>query len=145
LISGCWHPLTRAELGTALVRNFDDLPGIYRFFAGGDRSVRGFAYNSLSPEEPVVQSDGSTKMQQTGGRHLFTGSLEVARDLPHNLAGAAFFDIGNAFNKFGDPLEYSVGIGVRYRLPVVSMGMDIAQPLSRNAGPRLHLNISPKL
>lgn len=140
-----WHLLTRAELGASMVRNFNDLPGIYRFFAGGDRSVRGFAYNSLSPEEPVLQNDGTTKLQKTGGRYLFSGSVEMARDLPRNLAGAVFFDIGNAFNKFGDPMEYSVGVGVRYRLPVVSMGLDIAKPLSDNSGPRLHLNISPKL
>ena len=56
-----------------------------------------------------------------------------------------FFDVGNAFNRFGDPLEYSVGVGLRYRLPVVSLGLDMAQPLSTNDGPRLHLNISPKL
>ena len=140
-----WHLLTRAEAGASLVNNFDDLPGIYRFFAGGDRSVRGFAYNSLSPEELVVQADGTSKLQKTGGRYLLVGSVEVARDLPHDLAGAVFFDAGNAFNKFGDPMEYSVGIGIRYRLPVVSLGLDIAQPLSTGGGPRLHLNISPKL
>ena len=140
-----WHLLTRAELGTAVVRNFDDLPGIYRFFAGGDRSVRGFAYNSLSPEEPVVQTDGTTELQKTGGRHLLVGSIEIARDLPRNLAVATFFDIGNAFNQFGDPMEYSVGVGIRYRLPVVALGLDVAQPLSTNDSPRIHLNISPKL
>jgi translocation and assembly module TamA len=140
-----WHLLGRAEFGTAVVRNFDDLPGIYRFFAGGDRSVRGFAYNSLSPEEAVLQNDGSTKLEKTGGRHLLVGNIEVARDLPRDLAVAAFFDVGNAINKFGDPLEYSVGVGLRYRLPVVSLGLDVAQPLSTNDGPRVHLNISPKL
>ncbi len=93
----------------------------------------------------MLQTDGTTKLQKTGGRYLLAGSLEVARDLPHDLAAALFFDIGNAFNKFGDPMEYSVGVGVRYRLPVVSLGLDIAQPLSTNGGPRLHLNISPKL
>jgi translocation and assembly module TamA len=140
-----WHLLTRAEVGASAVNNFNDLPGIYRFFAGGDRSVRGFAYNTLSPEEPVVQTDGSTKLEKTGGRYLLVGSVEVARDLPHDLAAAVFFDVGNAFNKIGDPMEYSVGVGVRYRLPVVSLGLDIAQPLSSSGGPRLHINISPKL
>jgi hypothetical protein len=44
-----------------------------------------------------------------------------------------------------------VGLGVRLRLPVVSVGIDIAQSLttpdgtSRRPGPRLHLNFSPKL
>jgi translocation and assembly module TamA len=137
-----WHVLTRAEFGTSLVKNFDELPGIYRFFAGGDRSVRGFAYNGLSPEQVLP---GSPDPQKTGGRHLMVGSIELARDLPRNLAAATFFDIGNAFNKFSDPLEYSAGIGLRFRLPVVSLGLDIAQPLSRSGSPRLHLNISPKL
>jgi translocation and assembly module TamA len=144
-IGESWHLLARAEVGASIVRNFDDLPGIYRFFAGGDRSVRGFAYNSLSPEEPVLQDDGTTKLESTGGRYLLVGSVEMVRDLPHDLGAAVFFDAGNAFNKFGDPLEYSVGVGIRYRLPVVSLGLDIAQPLSTGGGPRLHLNISPKL
>jgi len=39
-----------------------------------------------------------------------------------------------------------VGIGFRLRLPVVTVGIDIAQPLSEGgAGPRLHINFSPKL
>ena len=64
---------------------------------------------------------------------------------------AAFTDVGNAFDNFGDPLMYSVGLGVRFRLPVVSVGLDVAQALTTPAGeterpgPRLHLNFSPKL
>jgi outer membrane protein assembly factor BamA len=59
--------------------------------------------------------------------------------------------VGNAFDSFGDPLMYSVGVGVRFRLPVVSVGLDVAQALTTPAGeterpgPRLHLNFSPKL
>jgi translocation and assembly module TamA len=54
-------------------------------------------------------------------------------------------DAGNAFNKFGDPLEYSVGIGVRYRLPFLSIGLDVAQSISEpDHGPRLHINFTPE-
>jgi translocation and assembly module TamA len=67
------------------------------------------------------------------------------RDLPLNLAVAGSFDAGNAFNSWGDKLEYSAGIGLRYRLPVVSIGLDVAKPLSTGGKYRLHLNISPKL
>jgi outer membrane translocation and assembly module TamA len=73
------------------------------------------------------------------------------RDLPKNFAVAVFGDVGNAFDSFGDPLMYSVGVGVRFRLPVVSVGIDVAQALTTPAGeterpgPRLHLNFSPKL
>jgi translocation and assembly module TamA len=152
-----WNTYVRGQLGTTWVSETTKLPGTERFFAGGDRSVRGFGYNDLSPLD-----DGGAKI---GGRHLFTGSAELIRDLPRNLALALFVDVGNAFDDFGDPLQYSAGIGVRFRLPVVSVGIDLAQPLTnprcRSAtpdprcrtepgfdsldGPRLHLNFSPKL
>ncbi len=44
-----WHLLLRTELGASTVNNVENLPGQYRFFAGGDRSVRGFAFDDLSP------------------------------------------------------------------------------------------------
>ena len=121
------------------------MPGTERFFAGGDRSVRGFGYNDLSPTRAGVK---------IGGKHMLTGSVEIERDLPRNLGVAAFLDAGNAFDKFGDPLAVSVGIGVRWRLPIVTLGIDIAQAISvprdplqpdrSLPGPRIHLNFSPK-
>ena len=85
------------------------------------------------------------KITDVGGKHLLVGSLEIVRDLPRNLAVATFFDVGNAFDHFGDKLEYAAGVGFRYRLPVVSLGVDVAKPLSTSGGWRLHLNITPKL
>ena len=82
---------------------------------------------------------------KVGGKDVVTGTVEVIRDLPRNFGIATFFDYGNAFNHFGDPLEYAAGVGFRVRLPVVTWGIDIAEPLSRNAGPRFHINFSPKL
>ena len=38
-----WHLLLRGELGATLVSEFSQLPTVFRFFAGGDNSVRGFA------------------------------------------------------------------------------------------------------
>jgi translocation and assembly module TamA len=130
-----------------------------RFFAGGDRSVRGFGFNELSPGDyvqakdaqgnPIFDSSGNPVLEavKVGGKNLMTGTVEVIRDLPRNLGIAVFADAGNAFDNFKSPrLEYSAGIGVRYRLPVVTMGIDIAQPLSEpGAKPRLHINFSPKL
>ena len=91
-------------------------------------------------------NDKVIEMKAVGGRHLAVGSVEFVRDLPWwNLAAATFFDFGNAFDHFGDRVEYAPGVGVRYRLPVVSLGLDVAKPLSRSGNPRLHLNISTKL
>ncbi len=132
-----WHLLLRGEIGASLVQNFSELPFIYTFKAGGDYSVRGFGYNSLGPED----ADG----RNVGGKDLLVGSVEIDRDIPWNLAVATFFDFGNAYNSFKDPLEYAAGVGVRYRLPGVSIGLDIAKPLSTPGKLRLHLNISPQL
>jgi translocation and assembly module TamA len=84
---------------------------------------------------------------KVGGKDVITGTVEVIRDLPRNFGIATFFDYGNAFDTFGNiSLEYSVGVGFRVRLPVVTLGVDIAQPISRpGASPRLHINFSPKL
>jgi translocation and assembly module TamA len=133
-----WHLLLRGEVGASVVDDFSELPGIYRFTTGGDRSVRGFAFESLSPKDAGGKN--------IGARNLLVGSTEIVRDIPWNLAVATFFDFGNAFDKFGDKLEYSAGMGLRYRLPGVSIGLDLAKPLSYpNSKVRLHLNISPKL
>jgi translocation and assembly module TamA len=135
-LSERWHLRLRAELGASRVADFAELPVSQRFFAGGDRSVRGFALNELSPTD----EEGN----KIGGENLATGTVEFTRDLPRNFGVAAFFDIGNAFNSFEDPmLEYSVGLGVRYNIAVASFGVDVAQALSEpGKGPRLHLYIS---
>ncbi len=138
-----WHVLMRGDIGATAVSKTSSLATSQRFFAGGDRSVRGFGNNDLSPVDPVLG--------KVGGKHLFAGSVELVRDLPKNFAVAVFGDAGNAFDQFGDPLMYSVGVGFRLRLPVVSVGIDVAQALTTPAGdterpgPRLHLNFSPKL
>jgi translocation and assembly module TamA len=137
-IAPAWHLLLRAEFGTTWADDFSGVPGSERFFAGGDRSVRGFGFNELSP----IDANG----EKTGGKHMAVGTVEVIRDLPRNLGVAVFVDGGNAFNKFGDKLEYSAGIGLRFRLPIATVGFDVAQALSVDgASPRLHVNFSPKL
>ena len=157
-----WHLLLRDEIGATAVSRFGELPVVERFFAGGDNSVRGFAYNELSPVQTLCQKDPATGKDllkpdgtcqvvaasaRVGGKDVITGTVEVIRDLPRNFGVATFFDYGNAFNRFGGtPLEYSVGVGFRVRLPVVTLGVDVAQPISRpGASPRLHINFSPKL
>jgi len=130
-----WQLLLRAEIGASAIGDFEELPAQYRFFAGGDRSVRGYGYEELSPVDAAGKS--------IGGRHKLVGSVEIERDLPKNLAIAAFFDAGNAFDDFNDPLKYSAGIGLRYRLPFLIVGVDVAQSLSDSGrSPRLHMNFT---
>jgi translocation and assembly module TamA len=144
-ITGPWYLRGRGEFGTSWVDNFSELPASQRFFAGGDRSVRGFGLNELSP--PAEGGTRSSKSGQgVGGEHKIVASLELERDFAMNIRGAVFFDTGNAFTDWSTPLEYSVGIGVRYKLPMLMIGVDVAQALSEpGMKPRFHLNITQVL
>lgn len=132
-LSTRWHLRLRTDLAASWVADSSTLPASQRFFAGGERSVRGFGLNELSP-----LTDG----KKVGGKHLAVGSIEFERDLPRNFGAAVFYDIGNAFNELDEPMHYSVGIGARYHIAVASFGVDVAQPLSESGSPRLHLYIS---
>ena len=145
-VSGPWYLRLRGEFGTSWVDEFSELPASQRFFAGGDRSVRGFALDELSPIEETVSDTGEVTRQSVGGEHKIVGSVEIERDFPFNLRGAIFVDAGNAFSDWDTPLEYSAGIGVRWRLPMMLIGVDVAQALSESGKrPRLHLNITQVL
>ena len=140
-LGGPWHLRLRGEVGASWVDDFSELPASQRFFAGGDRSVRGFDLNELSPPGPPDAEGNPTA--GVGGENRLIGSVEIERDVFNDFRVAAFYDTGNAFNDWGDPLEYSVGIGVRWRLPMIMLGIDIAQALSEpDKNPRLHLNIT---
>ena len=146
-IKGPYYLRTRGEFGTSWVNEFSKLPASQRFFAGGDRSVRGFALNSLSPPLPEDELPTDYNSETSGGgEHKIVGSLELERDFPRNFRGAVFVDVGNAFNDWSTPLEYSVGIGVRWKLPMLMIGFDIAQALSEDdLKPRFHLNMTQVL
>jgi translocation and assembly module TamA len=145
-IAGPWYLRGRGEFGTSWVDNFSELPASQRFFAGGDRSVRGFALNELSPPAEEGDTRSSKSGQGVGGEHKIVASLELERDFAMNIRGAVFFDTGNAFTDWSTPLEYSVGIGVRYKLPMLMIGVDVAQALSEDdKKPRFHLNITQVL
>jgi translocation and assembly module TamA len=127
----------RGQFGTTAVDEFPSLPASQRFFAGGDDSVRGWGFNELSPTDP----NGAL----VGGKHLVFGSTELEIDLLQNWSVGVFFDIGNAFDDFGDALEYSTGAGFRWHSPLGLIGVDIGQALSESRSPRLHIAIRPDM
>lgn len=130
--------LLRGELGVTGTPEFQELPASLRFFAGGDQSVRGYAYKSLGP----VNSDGSV----VGGRHLLVGSAEIEQEIDDKWAVAAFIDAGNAFDDFTESLKRGVGVGLRWRSPVGPVRVDVAYPLhDAEHSWRLHISIGPDL
>jgi translocation and assembly module TamA len=127
--------LTRIEGGTTLCNSLEDLPPSVRFFAGGDRSVRGYAYQSLGPKD--VFGD------VTGGKHLLVGSIELEKAIAKIFGVAAFYDVGNAFNKFGHmDLQQGVGLGIRIYTPVGPIRLDLARQVGvKNPDFRIHFTV----
>ena len=126
--------LARAEFGATSVDDFSELPASQRFFAGGDQSVRGYAYQSLGPR------DAAGKV--VGGQYLTTYSFEAEVRVWNNWGAAVFLDLGNADDDPGPGLKRGVGTGVRYRAPVGTVQVDLAHPLDgEERGIRPHLGI----
>jgi translocation and assembly module TamA len=130
-----WFSQARIELGQVFSRDDVSVPESMRFRAGGDNSVRGYAFRSLTPQVNGVD---------TGGRVVFTTSVEVARPLlarMPELWGAAFVDAGRAAERFSD-LDPAVGagVGLRYRSPIGPVSLDVAYGEEVRKF-RLHLNV----
>lgn len=130
--------LLRAELGATQTDQFDQLPPELRFFAGGDRSVRGYGYQSLG--------DRDAQGIAIGGRYLTTTSVEVEREFIPTWSGAAFFDAGDVFSDGRPDLSRGFGVGVRWASPVGPIRLDIAHGLDQpDSSIELHISAGPDL
>jgi translocation and assembly module TamA len=130
--------LFRGDAGVINTPEFELLPPSVRFFAGGDYSVRGYAYKSLGPTD----SAGNV----VGGRYLLVGSAEYEISLGDKWSGALFVDAGNAFNEGEYLLARGVGLGLRRKLPIGWLRIDFARAISAEGQPwRFHLTIGPDL
>ncbi len=130
--------LVYGEYGATGVDNFSLLPPSQRFFAGGDRSVRGYRYQDLAP----VNDDGD----RIGGKYLITSSIELEYLVRGNYGAAIFFDAGNADDDPTPSLKKGVGIGARYRSPIGMVRLDLAHPLDdEKRDVRFHVSIGADL
>jgi translocation and assembly module TamA len=137
------HPfrlISRAEIGYTEVSDHDFhlLPPTIRYFAGGDQSVRGYAYQSLGPRDQFGHV--------LGGRALLVGSVELEYRFLKKWGVATFFDAGNAARNFSFSLKEGTGVGLRWLSPIGMVRLDLAFAVSEPGRPlRLHLNIGPDL
>jgi len=144
-----WKFLLRAEAGHSdanttsvnvpteggdLEISVTDLPNLYRFRAGGSRSVRGYAFE-------ILDSNG------LGSNNILTASAEVEFHFHESWSLAAFFDIGNAFNDWSNPdLKRGTGFGVRWYSVIGALSLDVAQGWDLEGDPwRIHLTIGTPL
>ncbi len=131
--------ILRGTAGTTWTNDFSALPPQLRYFAGGDRSVRGYGYQSIGPRN---SSD-----RVIGGNNLLVASTEVEHYFTRNWGMAAFVDAGNAFSGTDYRPKIGAGLGLRWRSPVGMIRVDLGTPIhdDRASGIELHLVIGPDL
>ena len=130
----------RGELGAIHADKFQELPPSQRFFAGGDNSVRGYAYQSISPTNANNNDD-------IGGQYKAVGSIETDFRVYGNYGVAAFFDAGDVTNSVSNlSFKRGVGVGFRWASPVGMIRLDLAHPLDDSSTPvRVHFSLGPQL
>ena len=131
---------TRARGGRSFMDDrFADLPASLRFFAGGNSSVRGYAYKSLGPKD----ASGAV----VGGKHLVQGSIELERRLFSDWGVSLFYDAGNAFDGISDfRLYQGGGTAVHYHSRIGSVNLGLARQIDVDRPVyRLHFSIGFKM
>jgi len=136
---GDWRAIGRFQLGGTVVDDIYELPPSLRFYAGGDQSVRGYAYKSIAPRD----SYGNV----LGGQYLLTYGVELERSLTQSWSAAVFFDSGDAFNTVNDlAMKNGAGFGIRWNAPFGQVRLDLANAISEGGGSwRIHFNVGADL
>jgi translocation and assembly module TamA len=129
--------LLRAEIGAIVTNDFEQVPSSLRFFTGGDQSVRGFEYKTLSPFE--LDSNGDRLL--TGGQYLTLASFEYSYPVANNWRAAAFVDAGNASDDLFKDTAIGIGFGAIWNSPIGPVSVYLANGKS-DFGRTRHFHIS---
>ncbi len=136
--------IARGAAGYTQVGDFDKLPPELRFFAGGDRTIRGYSYQTVGPRRVVIEGE---EPKVIGGEQLLVASAEYEYYFSPKWGGAVFVDAGDAFSGKEFDLKIGAGFGLRWRSPVglvrVDLGAPINDPFSSGIG--VHIVIGPDL
>lgn len=135
--------ILRGTVGMSWVDDFGQLPPDLRFFAGGDRSIRGYGYQTIGP---ALEIDPTKKPVVIGGKHLVTAGAEYEYYFKPKWGIATFVDAGDAFSGTDYEPKIGAGLGLRWRSPVGMVRFDLAAPLREpKDGVQIHLVIGPDL
>ncbi|MGL4666346.1 MAG: autotransporter assembly complex protein TamA, partial [Saezia sp.] len=133
------HIILRGNIGGVFIKEGYPIPKTLLFLTGGDKTVRGYAYESISV-------NGVNDEVTSAGKYMLVGSIEYQRpirinDRVSNYSWAAFIDTGAVTNRW-DKLNFNTGVGagVRWKSPVGPLNADLAYGLKSNSI-RLHFNI----
>jgi translocation and assembly module TamA len=130
----------RGEVGAMSVGDFNALPPDLRFFAGGDRSIRGFDYHEIGE----TNENGLI----IGGEYLAVASGEYEFYFKEDWGAAVFVDAGDAFTE-GFGVNVGAGVGLRWRSPLGPIRLDVAFPVHTDLpieqGWRVHIQLGPDI
>ena len=134
--------LVRGEAGHTFTATLLELPPSLRYYAGGDRSIRGYGWREVGPR--IRDSAGNA--YAIGASNVVTASVEYERYFRGPWGAAFFIDSGSAFDGRKPNMHTGVGLGLRWRSPVGPVRIDIARGLKSPESPfTLHLNIGADL
>ena len=132
--------VARGNLGWIETDDFNRVPPDLRFFAGGDRSIRGYKYKSIAPKDDDGKLIGASKMA--------TGSLEYQYNVTGKWWGAVFVDSGEAVSDIRrSDFKTGTGVGVRWQSPVGPIKFDLAVPVGDKDehGLQFYIGLGPEL
>ncbi len=132
----------RGRLGLAEpYGNTAKMPIYERFFAGGAYTIRGYEERKVGPVDPVSNDP-------LGGASMVVGNIEYTYPLFSFLKVAAFYDVGNVWEKaadiFSNKNAYGVantggfkagfGLGLRINTPIGPIMLDYGIPMNKTGG-----------
>ena len=135
--------ISRAAAGIIATDAFHNLPPSERFFAGGDQSIRGYAYQDIGAHDQL----GNV----IGGTDTIVASVELQYRLSQwrslqKFGVATFYDAGNAGFSFGGDIKQGTGVGIFWISPIGPVRVYAASAISLPGHPlRFHLTIGPDL
>jgi outer membrane protein insertion porin family len=129
------------------------IPIYERFFAGGAYTVRGYEERGVGPVD--------SSSNPLGGASMLIGNIEYVYPLFGFLKVAAFYDVGNVWEKLGDigsskdsqginsgGFKSSFGLGFRVKTPIGPIMLDYGIPMDKASGKdsrgdgRFHFSVS---
>jgi translocation and assembly module TamA len=135
--------ITRVYAGYTWTDNFNALPPTERFFAGGDQSVRGYAYEGIGAHDAAGNVIGGTDTEVASVELQYR--LSQFRAL-QKFGVATFYDAGGAGFTFGSEIKQGTGVGIFWLSPIGPVRVYIATALSIPGHPlRFHFTIGPDL
>ncbi|MCJ8320483.1 MAG: autotransporter assembly complex protein TamA [Colwellia sp.] len=138
--------VTRAELGAIYIDRDAQLAPSLRFYAGGDQSIRGFAYQSIGSTIPSSSDPDTAVPIVVGGTRLMVASIEYQYYLNNKWRLALFSDGGSVANKGEFEPVYSLGSGIHYISPVGAVKFDFAYGIDGDdKNWRIHINLGAEL